>query len=118
LGQIGSGKTTLYNRITGSKDETGGESVTLNVFLGESAFGKVPFKVLATPGFGASVKKIDHVAGIMAAFTEGPVNRIILVVKLERIESMVNALKRIIAPFSRYRELITILVTHWDIQQI
>jgi Fe2+ transport system protein B len=118
LGQIGSGKTTIFNRITNSNEavEAGGPSVTINVFLKPSAYGEVRFKALDTPGFGSAIKKIDHVAGIMAAFLEGPVNRIIIVAKLERLDLMQKNILPIIAPLTRYRDMITILVTHWDLQ--
>ena len=53
-----------------------------------AAYGRAPFKVLDTPGFGSSINKVDHAAGIIAALTEGPLNRIIIVVKFDRIDTM------------------------------
>ena len=56
LGYLGSGKTTLYDRITNANVNVklGGESVTVNVFQKDSAFGSSPFTVLDTPGLGVS----------------------------------------------------------------
>jgi hypothetical protein len=51
----------------------------MNVFMKSAAYGRVPFSVLDTPGFGSLIKKIEHAAGIVAALSEGPLNRIIIV---------------------------------------
>ncbi|CAD8201331.1 unnamed protein product [Paramecium octaurelia] len=115
LGQIGSGKTTLYNKITLSQEKTkaGGNSVTLNVFMKKSSFGS-GFKVLDTPGFGSDSQKIDHIAGVLSALSEGPVNRIAIIVKFARTDVIIEDVKKIIPALMNYRHLMTVIVTCWD----
>lgn len=75
----------------------------------------VGFMVLDTPGFGVSKDKIKHVAGVLAALAEGPLNRILILLKNERIDLMIDALKKILPIFHRFRLMITVVVTFWDL---
>ncbi|CAD8214699.1 unnamed protein product [Paramecium pentaurelia] len=115
IGFIGCGKTTLFNKIcnTDCKVKQGGESVTRQVFLKESSNGQ-GFRVLDTPGFGSSNNKIEHAVGVLNALTEGPLNQIFLVVKWERLGLMRNYIKNMVQIFMRYRNLVTLAVTHMD----
>ncbi|KAM3132486.1 hypothetical protein pb186bvf_015445 [Paramecium bursaria] len=116
LGQIGSGKTSMFNKIcnTNLKTQAGGDSCTRQVFLRPSAYGK-GFKALDTPGFGSDKQMLPHAAAIIAALQEGPVDRIIIVVKFDRIPLMKKSIQDSILPIKRYLNIITILVTHWDL---
>ncbi|CAK63694.1 unnamed protein product (macronuclear) [Paramecium tetraurelia] len=118
IGFIGCGKTTLFNKIcnTDFKVKQGGQSDTRQVFLKESCHGQ-GFRVLDTPGFGSSIKKIEHAVGVLNALTEGPLNQIFLVVKWERLGLMRKYIKDMVLIFMRYRNLVTIAVTHMDIAE-
>lgn len=70
--------------------------------------------MLDTPGFGCNSNKIQHVAGVLAALAEGPLNRIIILLKFDRTDTMINQLKVILPAFCRYRVMITVIVTFWD----
>lgn len=115
IGKIGSGKTTLYNKITKSNEKVkaGGSSVTMNVFMKNSCEGS-GFKVLDTPGLGSDSSKVAHVAGILSALAEGPLNRIFIVTKFERTPTILDDVKKLITPFLNYRVMITVVVTWWD----
>lgn len=95
----------MYNRITNSNEVTGygGKSITISVYSKYAAYGNVAFKVLDTPGFGCMENKILHYAGIIAALTDAPVTRILLVVKLDRIENMWKDVLPVLAPLNRFR---------------
>ncbi|CAD8172110.1 unnamed protein product [Paramecium pentaurelia] len=115
LGQIGSGKTTIYNKITNSKEATpaGGASVTRSVFMKKSCYGQ-GFSVLDTPGFGSDSNKIDHIAGVLSALSEGPINRIVILARFARTNVILEDVKRILPAFINYRHMITVIVTCWD----
>lgn len=115
IGKIGSGKTTLYNKITKSNEtvKPGGESVTMKVFMKQSCEG-LGFKVLDTPGIGSDSKKIDHIAGVLSAIAQGPLNRIMIVTKFERTSSIFEEVKKLIPAFLKYVVMITVVITCCD----
>lgn len=115
IGKIGSGKTTLYNKITKSSEtvKSGGDSVTMSVFMKQSCEGQ-GFKVLDTPGFGSESKKIDHIAGVLSAISQGPINRIVIVTKFDRTNSIFEEVKKNLPAFVKYTVMITVVITCWD----
>lgn len=68
-----------------------------------------------TPGYGAEEDKIKHVGGVLAALAEGPLNRICLIVKFERIETMMKNIRDLLSAFMNFRVMITVIVTFWDL---
>ncbi|CAD8170805.1 unnamed protein product [Paramecium octaurelia] len=117
LGILGHGKTYLFNKITNATEPVtyGGNSVTKQIVIGQAAHGE--FEVVDTPGFDAQEDKLLHAAGVIAALAQGEVNRILIVIKCERTDIMIKNIKKIIEPISRYKDLITFIVTYWDEQQ-
>jgi GTPase Era involved in 16S rRNA processing len=115
IGQIGSGKTTLVNKLCNSKlpTEAGGKSATQSIWSVGSAYGN-GFDVYDTPGFGTDENKVQHAAAIVGALTNEKVTRILVVVKFERNALMKASLEVSLNPVKRYFELVTIVVTHWD----
>lgn len=91
IGLIGTGKTTLLNKICDSKEKTkaGGFSVTRNIFLKGSAYGK-GFKIADTPGFGSDQEPLIHVYSIYSAIIEGPLNKILITIRFERYGEMIK----------------------------
>lgn len=79
----------------------------------KSSFGS-GFSVLDTPGFGSDSKKIDHIAGVLSALAEGPINRIVIIAKFARTNIIMEDVKRILPAFINYRHMITVIVTCWD----
>ncbi|CAD8192737.1 unnamed protein product [Paramecium octaurelia] len=117
-GFTGCGKTTLFNLICKAKQPAaaGGNSLTRQTFLKEAAYGK-GFRVLDTPGYGSKQEKIIHAVGVLNALSEGPLRQILLVVKWERLDIIQDYLKSMVVKFRRYKHLLTVAVTHWDMAQ-
>ncbi|CAK93563.1 unnamed protein product (macronuclear) [Paramecium tetraurelia] len=67
-----------------------------------------------TPGFGSEKEVIVHMAGIFAAITGKPLNGILILTKYERFENMRKDITENMKLLSRYREMITVVITHWD----
>ncbi|CAD8170809.1 unnamed protein product [Paramecium octaurelia] len=118
VGVIGSGKTAFFNNLTKNQEPVkhGGASVTKQVVVGQCIFGE-QFEVIDTPGFEADEDKLLHAAGVIAALSIGDVNRILVITKFERDGVMMSALQQVIAPINRYRNMITIVVSHWDLSE-
>ena len=76
------------------------------------------FKVIDTPGFGSSSDRLAHSIGILAGLTEGPLNRLLVVIKYERVGVMVDVASKILKVVRRYIHLVTIIITHWDLCEI
>jgi predicted GTPase len=115
IGQIGSGKTTLVNKLCKSNLSTRllGQSVT-RIWKLSSAYGK-GFSVYDTPGFGTEKNKLQHAAAIVGALTNEKVSRILVVVKFDKIPTMKASLEVSLNPVKKYLELVTIVVTHWGL---
>lgn len=72
------------------------------------------FYIMDTPGFGSDKEVIVHMAGIFAAITGKPLNNILI---LTRFPTMKKDIAENIKLLSRYLELITVVITHWDIAE-
>ncbi|CAD8187289.1 unnamed protein product [Paramecium octaurelia] len=118
ISRVGSGKTTLYNKICRETQKTysGGFSCTRGLFQKSSSYG-MGFYIMDTPGFGSEKEVIVHMAGIFAAITGKPLNNILILTKYERFENMRKDITENIKLLSRYREMITVVITHWDIAE-
>jgi GTPase Era involved in 16S rRNA processing len=103
IGQIGSGKTTLVNKLCNSRLNTdaGGPSATQMIWSLSSAHGN-GFSVYDTPGFGTDKNKLHHAAAIVGALTNEKVSRILVVVKFERSALMKASLEVSLNPVKRY----------------
>lgn len=72
------------------------------------------FYIMDTPGFGSDKAVIVHMGGIFAAITGKPLNNILILTKYDRLCNMRKDIAESIKLLSRYREMITVVVTHWD----
>ncbi|EAS06486.1 signal recognition particle receptor beta subunit (macronuclear) [Tetrahymena thermophila SB210] len=115
VGCVGTGKTTFFNKVTNQKQQTsdGLSSITRNSFSSNSAYG-CNFKIIDTPGTQAEENKLNHALGIRSALIEGPINRIFLLVKFERVGAMQKNISELLFTLSEWKNLITIVITHWD----
>ena len=115
IGAVGSGKTTLTEKLTGKRNlgvKAFGSSATRisTIYYTES------FEFADTPGYMSCDNKLDHAVNIVCAMHYRPVSRIFILVKFDsRIDNMYRDIKDIVAPLLSYRNLLTILVTAWDI---
>ena len=80
LGKQGCGKTTLYNKVTGSEEDAGdGEnSITQNIFLKVSTLGDCAFEIADNPGANGSENKRELAALLKLALTMEPLSRILI----------------------------------------
>ncbi|CAD8118442.1 unnamed protein product [Paramecium primaurelia] len=119
LGQIGSGNTTLQNKITQSNEKTftGGDSVTMNIFKKKSCFGS-GFSVLDIPSYDSYSKNVNYYVSVLSALSEGPLNRLIIVVKFNQTRIIIEDVKKILRTFYNYCSLITVIITFWDLCEI
>jgi putative ribosome biogenesis GTPase RsgA len=98
IGQIGSGKTTLVNKICNSELPTDnwGKSET-QIWKLSSAYGN-GFDIYDTPGFGNDEKKVEHAAAIVGALTNENVSRILVVAKFDSLPLMKKSLEESLNP--------------------
>ena len=73
------------------------------------------FRVVDTPGFGAVNDRLAHSIGILAGLTEGPIIRILIVVKYDRIDIMLESVSRICKIVYKYMDLVTLIISHLDL---
>ena len=115
IGAVGSGKTTLSEKLTGKRNlgvKAFGSSATRvsTIYHTES------FEFADTPGYMCFDNKLDHAVNIVCAMHYRSVSRIFILVKFDsRIDNMYRGIKDIVAPLLNYRNLLTILVTAWDL---
>ncbi|CAD8199757.1 unnamed protein product [Paramecium pentaurelia] len=113
-GQIGTGRTTLFNKITNSqqKSQSGGQAVTRDTYVKNSQYGE-GFTLIDTLGFGSS-NNIDTISGHLKIFENIEISRIMIVVSYARYNCIVESCKGIIEMFQRYKDKITIVITFFD----
>lgn len=94
MGDIGTGKTTLVNKICNQKFETnsGGDSVTRDLFKRKAAYGE-GFNITDTPGTGNDNDKLYHALCLKLALTEGPINGILVTTKYDRTSMILKNLQ-------------------------
>jgi len=116
LGDVGSGKSTIVEKLTGEKERSSDayESVTKT---------SEPFWVpdgslivCDTPGSNAMKEKLEHNVWIAGALNFRPVSRILIIVKAEtRIDNVVDNVRKYADRFLDLpMEVVGILVTHMD----
>lgn len=104
IGNVGSGKTTIYNRLTNSCDLTasGRESVTMET-VGKGDLTGMLY-IIDTPGLGAQLQKMEHAKNLREAlrFKDG-VHAVVFVTELsDRTDTAardINACLGILKPF-------------------
>lgn len=119
LGKLNQGKTTLFHKITeASKTFTlGNGSSTTNISIKKSMFGNLSFQVIDTPGFGIEKEKINLLTEILTALIEGPLHHIFIVVKYQKIDIFKKEFFDIYKIFRRYRVMISVIVSFWNLCQ-
>jgi len=95
------------------KTSDGGETVTRSVFSSPSGFGE-KFNIMDTPGTLADEDKLAHAINLRMALIERPLSRIFLFIKFERHGAMIKNLAEQLFFLQKWKDLITVVVTHWD----
>ncbi len=62
IGEVGCGKTTIFNKICGTKHKAdiAFDSSTKGLALHPASFGKYPFELIDSPGLGSIEDKLTH----------------------------------------------------------
>jgi GTP-binding protein EngB required for normal cell division len=62
IGEVGCGKTTIFNKICGTKHKADIEfdSSTRGLALHPASFGKNPFELIDSPGLGSLEDRLTH----------------------------------------------------------
>jgi GTPase Era involved in 16S rRNA processing len=78
MGEVGSGKTTLFNKVCNTHFEAGWsqDSLTRGLFMHDSAQSNYPFTMIDTPGTNSTVEPMKHAILLKEAFTLQPINAI------------------------------------------
>ncbi|KAM3131514.1 hypothetical protein pb186bvf_016444 [Paramecium bursaria] len=117
IGMLGVGKTTIFNIICGQdeKSDSSMESNTKIIAQSQSQQG-VGFLLLDTPGFGTYGEQVlNHSIGILAALTDGPVNRILIVIEYQcRLDVLKKEIEKIFQYVKEFRDIISIIITYKD----
>ncbi|EAS01560.1 50S ribosome-binding GTPase (macronuclear) [Tetrahymena thermophila SB210] len=116
IGDVGSGKTTNFNKITNKNQKTSnhGTSTTRNSFRSSSAYGE-SFYILDTPGTSADDDKIGHALCLRSALIEGPINRIFILIEYHhKFGILQKNISEKLKLLYKWKHLITVIITHWD----
>lgn len=76
MGEVGSGKTTLFNKVCDTHFEAGWSenSLTRGLFIHDSANSFYPFTLIDSPGTNSTVEPEKHAILLREAFTCQPIN--------------------------------------------
>ena len=117
LGDVGSGKSTVVEKLTGEKGRSSDASIS---FTRTSEAFCVPDGSLIisdTPGSNAMDDELEHNVWIAAAFNYRPVSRLFIVVKAEdRKDTVISNISKYANRFLETAEIdvLGVLVTHMD----
>ena len=117
LGQIGVGKTTLFNLLCGTTHlaEEASGSQTRNLYFHSVNVGNYPFNLIDTPGMNSKHETYKHSVLIRESLTAKKVNTIFVIVKYEpRFEEILDAFLEVQELVYKYNEKIVVMISHWD----
>jgi GTPase SAR1 family protein len=115
FGKLGVGKTTLFNKLTGSRCETGSreqsvtQSTTSQITLNKEMF------LIDTPGQDTHKDVMKHANEIVAALESIPLNGIIIVEEIARIGTLYARIQSSMDILGSNQHLVSIIVTKTDI---
>lgn len=106
VGPVGSGKTTLAQKLTGKQGLTERRQHETTIFVTSS------FLFADTPSFNPEKDKLTHAIHIVSALHYRPVSRIFVLCKFnEKDDVMVESIKNMVTALSASQDHLTILVT-------
>jgi predicted GTPase len=82
MGEVGSGKTTIFNKVCNTAHAAGWslDSLTRGLSIHDSAHSFYPFTLVDTPGTNSNAEQIKHAILLKEAFTCQPINAIFAVI--------------------------------------
>ena len=114
VGDVGSGKSTLYEKLTGTEGRSSPakESVTRDSMV-FTIKGKL--KICDTPGTNAYQEALLHNVWIAKAFNHQDVSKIVIVVRADRnVENVIDNISKYKDNLiSLPEDILSVCVTHW-----
>jgi predicted GTPase len=101
MGHCGTGKTSIFNKICGTKHQAGWAeaSLTRGIARHETSFGDNSFTVIDAPGDNSSVERRKHAILLKHSLTMEPVNAIFVIVEWHtRTSTMLDWYEETVSP--------------------
>jgi GTPase Era involved in 16S rRNA processing len=119
MGEVGCGKTTIFNKVCDTNFEAGwsADSLTRGLVLRDSAHSYYPFTLIDTPGTNSTTEAAKHAILLKEGFTCQPVNAIFVVIpNHNRPSQMLEKFDDTCQPIlsKNYKHLIVLVVSHFD----
>lgn len=117
MGYTGSGKTTLFNKMCGTKRESGAaiESVTRDLCVNGVIHGNYSSELIDTPGNNSSIDAYKHAYLLRAALISKPLNAIFVVIKYHsRFTDLADTLYHQLELIQKYESKVVVMISHWD----
>lgn len=120
MGQIGCGKTTLFNKLCNTLLEAGWSerSITRGLFIRNSAHGDNTITMIDTPGTQSKEDAAKHALLLKESFTCQPINAIFVVIPVHcRSEMMLDTFDETMKPISSSEDCknrVIIIVSKFD----
>jgi len=113
IGKLGSGKTTIFNLLTGSRALVGAGYKTVTYTAQSAMSKKANMFVIDTPGLEEVDDACGHISSQLAALQTVPVSCIVFIEECDRAAVLVKKLMHPIMMIG-HKELVSIIVTHVD----
>ena len=111
FGKLGVGKTTLFNKITGARYETGSREQSVTQYtVSQKTINREMF-IIDTPGQDAHKDVIKHANEIVAALECIPLNGIIIVEEIARVGTLSHRIQSSMDILGSNQHLASVIVT-------
>jgi hypothetical protein len=117
FGETGSGKTTLFNLLTGSKEECGDSigSITRSIVDRDVLCVNGNFNLVDAPGTDSKEDAFRHALILKDSLNGVKYNRIIVVLRYDnKLERVVDHFQKVCRPIKKYIDRTCLLISHWD----
>lgn len=114
VGDVGSGKSTLFEKLSGEKGRSSGANVS---YTRSSEIFEVHGRLLIcdTPGSNAKEDNVMHNEAIADAINHAAVSKLLVVVKGDKqIENVLDKINKFQTNFGRWSEMLAFCITHMD----
>ncbi|CAB4004324.1 signal recognition particle receptor beta subunit [Paramuricea clavata] len=120
LGDVGTGKSTLVEKMTGQTGSSSGSSMSYTRSTEVFWVSDSSLLVADTPGSNALEDKLEQNVWIAGAVSRRPVSKIFIVVKAEaRIDSVVSNVRKYADCFVELpMDVVAVIVTHMDAPEV
>ena len=119
MGEVGSGKTTIFNKVCETNRPSGWslDSLTRGLSIHNSAHIHYPFTAIDTPGTNSKDEQFKHAILLKEAFTCQPINAIFAVIpNHNRPSQMLETFDETVRPIlsKNYQKKIVLVISKFD----